>query len=128
METTKRFCESNALTEGLNNISSQLKCLIDMRYHEQVSIEQLSNELNINSSYLGKVFKKCYQVSPVEYLTSCRMCKAKELLLSKEQYKIKDVAELCGYANQYYFSRMFKSIEGISPMEYRKANSSNTNI
>ncbi len=58
-------------------------------------------------------------VTFIDYLTSVRIRKAIELLHSGE-LKIYEIAELTGYANQHYFSNVFKKNLGVSPAEYRR--------
>ena len=57
-------------------------------------------------------------MTPLQYLTRLRIQKAKELLQYLDQ--IGTVAELVGYSDPLYFSRIFKSRTGVSPTEYRK--------
>ena len=54
-----------------------------------------------------------------------RMEKAKELINANPEFYIKDIAALVGYSDQFYFSRVFRSYEGISPSEYILKNEEN---
>jgi two-component system response regulator YesN len=58
----------------------------------------------------------------MQYLTNTRIKIAKSLLTEYSSMKLKDIAEHTGYSNQYYFSRIFKSITNMTPTEYRKHN------
>lgn len=55
----------------------------------------------------------------MQYILSKRICNA-EALLQNTQYNITEIAQIVGYENPLYFSRLFKKIKGISPSEYRK--------
>ncbi len=83
----------------------------------ELTVAQMSDFFNLNSAYMGNVFKKIMGQSIVQYITSLRMEKAKELLTSKE-YKIIQVAEIVGYSDVFYFSKKFKKIYGFSPRDY----------
>jgi two-component system response regulator YesN len=83
----------------------------------ELSVTQISNFFNLNSAYMGNVFKKITGQSVVQYITALRMEKAKELLISKE-YKVIQVAEIVGYSDVFYFSKKFKKIYGFSPRNY----------
>ena len=75
--------------------------------------------VNLHPVYLSRLFKNLKGVSPMEYLTNLRINKAKELILSDSDLSLKEVAEISGYMDQFYFSRIFKTITGKSPSEYK---------
>jgi len=55
----------------------------------------------------------------MEYLTKLRIEKAQELINSNPELILKDIADLVGYSDQLYFSRIFKIITGITPTEFK---------
>jgi YesN/AraC family two-component response regulator len=65
------------------------------------------------------LFKEVTGKSITEFISTIRIERAKELLTSTNN-PIRDIGESVGYADQNYFSRCFKRIEGCSPMKYRK--------
>ena len=79
----------------------------------------LANLSGVSVSYFRRVFKEVYGVSPIQYATTLRIEKAKELLKS-DFSKIGDVAALTGYKNIYHFSKAFKHLVGVSPLEFSK--------
>ena len=62
-------------------------------------------------------------VTPLEYLTGLRMKKAEIMLTSQwtRDYAVGEIAELCGYENALYFSRVFRKHFGCSPSQYGKS-------
>lgn len=80
---------------------------------------QIAESMCVSPSYLSGIFKKTMGVTMVQYLTMVRMEGARELLLESE-YDVKDIAEMVGYHDEYYFSRCFKRQYGLSPMQIRK--------
>ena len=92
-----------------------------MRDHmsEPVSLNSISGQVNLNPAYLCRLFKDTYGQTPIEYLTSIRIEHAMELMHNPD-IKIRNVAELCGYPDQLYFSKVFKEITGHSPTRYRE--------
>ncbi len=91
--------------------------------HKHLSDTELSNERlaqisRISEVYFRKTFKKKYGISPKQYILNLRITKAKELL-SEGICSVGDVAELCGFASPYHFSRCFKDITGKTPSDYR---------
>lgn len=88
-------------------------------YSQEISMDSIANGLNFNSSYLSKMFTKYTGENPSKYLTKLRINKAKYLLANDKNLSIKEVGDLVGYPNQYYFSRIFKMVTGKNPAKYR---------
>lgn len=88
----------------------------------RLSLQWLAQHyLFLNSEYLGKLFRQDTGEKYTQFLTSVRMKKAKELLLSHPTMKIYEVAEQCGFEQDpQYFSNVFKKFYGFTPNEYRK--------
>lgn len=89
-------------------------------YMEDINLELLATNLHFNLSYLGRIFAANTGKSPSKYLTSVRINKAKQLLKYNPELSIQEIGILCGYPNQAYFSRIFKSVTGESPMKMRR--------
>ena len=95
-----------------------VKEYIDTHYAEKITLDQLSEMFSINKFYLERIFKEQFGVSIINYLTNIRITHAKRLL----RFTAKSVEQIgleCGITPLYYFSRIFKLTEGISPSEYR---------
>lgn len=90
--------------------------------HKQISLKELSQMFNISQSYICKLFNKQYQITPIQYLIELKLNRAKILLVTNPDLKVYKVAEMCGYEDQVYFSRVFKKYIGQTPSEYRKQN------
>lgn len=80
-------------------------------------LEQAIRQLPFNYDYLRKLFKKEQGVTPLEYLTQQRMKKAEAMLTAmwSKDFSVSEVAQLCGYDDALYFSRVFKKYFGVSP-------------
>ncbi|MEK8129993.1 ABC transporter substrate-binding protein [Paenibacillus filicis] len=86
-------------------------------FRTPVTLEALADILDCNSRQLLRMFKSRMKTSPIDYLIRVRMDKAKELLLGTD-LTLKEIAEHVGYPDSYYFSRMFKKYEGVSPRSF----------
>lgn len=92
---------------------------IHRNFHHKLALGQLASLAGFTPTSYSREFKKLMGVSPIEYLTSCRVHYAKRLLLSTHQ-TVKQVSSACGFGNEFYFSRVFKQEVGISPAYYRR--------
>lgn len=97
--------------------SSQI--YLEEHYKEKVTLEQLGIISSTNPFYLQKQFKRYIGQSPNEYLIYLRMTNAKRLMRTTH-LSIGEIASEVGIDNHNYFTRRFKSEEGLTPQEYRK--------
>jgi two-component system response regulator YesN len=74
----------------------------------------------VNPPYLARVFKRFAGVAPVRYIRELRIAAARKLLEQEPRLEIKQVADLVGYPDPGYFSRVFRQAAGMSPLEYRQ--------
>lgn len=85
---------------------------------ELLSIAELSKMCGISPEYFRSIFKNYFGVSPVHYINSLKITRAKELLES-EMYSVNEAAIQSGYTDMSHFSREFKKAVGICPSQYR---------
>ncbi len=71
----------------------------------------------LSRDHARRLFVERVGVSPVRYLTDLRMGRAKELL--QMGFSVKETADKVGIPDQYYFSRLFKKTQGVSPSVFR---------
>lgn len=104
--------------ESPRSYAEQASELIMQLYAEDISLQSVANRINVNASYLSRVFKQETGENFVSFLTRLRMEKAKNML-KERNVKVYEVAERVGYPNTAYFSKLFKKLCGMSPEEYR---------
>ncbi len=86
---------------------------------ELISLESVSEAVNLNSSYFSSLFKKNCNKGFFEYLLDLRITEAKRLLANSD-FSIGEIAQMVGYRDPKHFSRVFKKACQIKPIEYRK--------
>lgn len=96
----------------------QLREYIWKNMAKPLTLQQICKHFGVSQPYVSKFFRKYEGTSFGNYLTKIRIQKAKELLRYNKDILIKDVAYMVGYSDQFYFSRIFRSMEGVSPSEY----------
>ncbi|MCR8744037.1 response regulator transcription factor [Romboutsia lituseburensis] len=92
---------------------------INENIEKKLSLDLLSKIVNMNESYLSRIFKEELDVTISEYIKNTRLEKSKELL-KKENFRVKDAALSVGIHDQLYFSRLFAKKFNITPSEYRE--------
>ena len=91
--------------------------LMEQCYARHITREELARLANMSPSHYSFVFKREIGKSPLELLTEIRLRHAKKQLLFSDR-KLRDIAESVGYRNEFYFSRQFKQVIGISPKQF----------
>ena len=94
---------------------------IDEHYmDEDISLNTAANVANVSSNHFSALFSQNMGQTFIEYLTSLRMNKAKELLRCTGM-RSSEIAGKIGYKDAHYFSYLFKKTQGMTPSDYRKA-------
>ena len=94
---------------------------IDSHYmDEEISLNTVANVANVSSNHFSALFSQNMGQTFIEYLTSLRMSKAKELLRCTGM-RSSEIAGEIGYKDAHYFSYLFKKTQGMTPSDYRKA-------
>lgn len=92
-----------------------------------VSLDWISDQIHVSSSYLSHKFKKDMGISLTDYKNQIRIIKAKQLLLNTPM-KMYEVAQDSGFSDYRYFSQVFKKISKMTPSEYKKKLSSSRQL
>lgn len=92
---------------------------IDTHIGEKITLNSIATQINMNESYISRLFKSETGMNIIHYINMIKMEKAKELLKEKNMI-VKDVAYALGFEEQSYFNRMFNKYFGINPKEYKK--------
>lgn len=84
------------------------------------ALDEVIRDMPFHYDYLRKLFKKEVGVSPLEYMTNLRMKNAETLLSAMwtNEYSITEIAQMCGFSDSLYFSRVFKKHFGCAPSTY----------
>jgi len=97
----------------------QLKQYILTHSQEDISLESLARKVGLSPIYISKIFKEKQGINYIDFLTECRIEKAKELIRDTDK-SIKEITFEVGYHDPNYFSKVFKKLCNMSPKEYRK--------
>lgn len=111
--------QANAQNEPMRQIVTHVKNYIDTHYFDDLSLSQLAQRFSVDDSYLSRTFKQVVGCNLMIYLSTVRVERAKELM-AQGKHNITEIAQLVGYNDYAYFSRVFKKLAGVSPKVYRE--------
>lgn len=103
-------------SDVLYKVINYLNC----NYTEKITLDDVASHVYLSRTYLSKIFKEEIGDSFTNYINNLRIDKSKQYLLD-ERIPLVDVANLVGFDDQSYFSKVFKKIVGTSPMKYRES-------
>jgi YesN/AraC family two-component response regulator len=118
---------SNFIDNIVKNVNSEIKPTystavsravfwIEEHYKEEISLEICAGEVGLSYTHLSRIFKKETSFSFSEYLNRFRLSRAK-ILLAEKRLPIKQIIEEAGFTSYNYFFKVFKDVEGITPLE-----------
>lgn len=109
----------NKQAEHSVGIIENAKEYIDSNFSKDISLEDVSQRVNISPYYFSRIFREETGQTFIEYLTGIRIERAKELL-REQRYTMKEICAEIGYSDPNYFSRSFKKNVGVTPTEYKE--------
>lgn len=112
-------CMPASYESGYDDMVIGVKRQFENHYSQSYTLTELSKQYNISPSALSHRFSAATGMSVMEYLLSCRMASAKQMLAGTKM-SIGEIVERCGFSDNSNFSRTFKSLNGMSPSDFRK--------
>ena len=125
-----KLAEKDQVSTEDSLTAQQILAELDKAIDSSVSIDEICDRLFISRSKLIREFKKYYHITPHAYLVNQKIAFSK-MLLQNTTHSIKSIANHLGFADEHYFSNVFKSKTNMTPSEYRKSRSnlvSNTDV
>lgn len=105
----------NPHRESIEKMLADLNANLDSK----LTVKEMANIVGLCERRFRQVFETITGLSPIKYIELLRMRTA-EALLNNTKYTINEISLSLGYTNQFYFSKAFKKVYGISPSQYRK--------
>ena len=93
-----------------------------MRQHLQdnLSLDQLARETDYSRAHFLRMFRATTGKTPHQYLTQCRIERARSMLLEAEKISLTDIAAWCGFSSQSHLTRVFRKHVGVTPGEFMR--------
>ena len=98
----------------------EIKLYMEENHSRSLTLEDIASRFNLNKYQLARTFQQLSGISPLQYLISCRMDAAKQLLVTTDM-PVAEVAQATGYKSATQFQAAFKKAVGKTPRQYRTA-------
>lgn len=105
-------------TDALQDYARRGDSFIQQNYSRDISVEAVAAHVGVSRSYLHRAFRSVFGCAPGAYLTDYRLDRASQLL-RHSGLSVGAVAASVGFADPFYFSRLFRRRMGMSPSDYR---------
>ncbi|HAG69998.1 MAG TPA: hypothetical protein DCL38_08495 [Lachnospiraceae bacterium] len=102
---------------GKDRLIASIQKYIEENLNGRLQLNEVAEVFGLSPAYLSSIFKKNAEIGFSEFVNTKKIEKAKELLLNRDM-KIYEVSDALGFESSYYFSRVFKKVEGMSPRDY----------
>jgi AraC-like DNA-binding protein len=124
LDVYKKYLTENKNSRKIPLWAKELKEIIQDQIDTNLSLSlrEVSQSLNVHPAYLSREFSKYFDdLSFGDYIRKLRIEKAQQMLVASD-HSIAEIGYLTGFSDQSHFTRIFKKISGVSPLEYRKKN------
>lgn len=95
-----------------------VQALLRAHLHETLNLDELAAAFNLSRFHFAKTYRDLTGQAPIEAFIQMKMAHACRLL-DESQLEVRQIAEQLGYADPYYFSRLFRRVVGLAPSHYR---------
>jgi len=106
-------------SKELLKISSVID-FMEQNFDKQISLSELANRAFTSKSTFSRAFKRITNCTPIDYLIKLRIEKAADMMVEDIKISVINSAMKSGFDNSSYFTRKFKAVIGMTPMEYLK--------
>jgi len=101
-----------------SNVVYKVMEYVKSHYDQKISLDDIAQNVYLSRTYLSSIFKEETGQSLYTYINNLRVEKSKRYLLD-DAIKLVDIAGLCGFEDQSYFTKVFKRTTGESPKKFR---------
>ncbi len=115
------FWEKGLIYADRSMLSIRIERYVASHLTEDLQIDDLCKEFFISRNALYRLFKTQFHLPVKEYVLQKRIRHAKKVLLQQPQLSVAEVAALCGFSDCNYFIRIFKKMNEITPLQFKKS-------
>ncbi|MCM3783327.1 helix-turn-helix domain-containing protein [Neobacillus mesonae] len=101
-----------------NGTIKEIVKYVEQHYADELSLQEIASRYHISREYVSRKFKQEYGINFSDFITEYRIERAR-MLMQNPHLKLVQIAQMVGFQDVKYFSKVFKKLTGISPKEYR---------
>lgn len=116
---SKLMNNEKKITVHKSYFQSAYEYILNNFQDKELSVSTVAEKSDITRGHLYKIFKEKLNLSPIQFITRCRI-EESLLLLRSTELSINDISSAVGFKDPYYFSNVFKKTVGVSPSDYRQ--------
>ncbi|WP_238652616.1 helix-turn-helix domain-containing protein [Paenibacillus piscarius] len=109
----------SARTVKERNPMAEIIRYIGQNYPSDLSLQEIAGKFQVSREYISRRFKQEHGINFSDYIVTVRIEKAK-LLMQNPNLKLAQIADMVGFHDVKYFSKVFKKLTGYSPKDYRE--------
>lgn len=102
-----------------DDLAAEIMQYMQNNYHTNFTMQDLAHRFNFHPVHIIRCMKNSYHVTPIQALTTIRLEKSKELLLTTVM-SVQDISEAVGFSSCSYFIKQFKAVYHTTPAQYRQ--------
>jgi transcriptional regulator GlxA family with amidase domain len=114
----EKFSLSEKKQSNVNDLVEMAINYMQDNLAQMLTLADIARFINISAPHLSSVFRKKTGFAPIEYFLHLKVQKACQFLVFTD-LRINEISEKLGMEDQFYFSRMFRKLMGVSPNHYR---------
>lgn len=114
------FLNVSDLYDG-HEIVRKVLLYIEEHYTEDIGIDAIADHIGLSKGYVQTLFKKEMGRTIGQYICEMRIIKARVLMMQEQDLKAFEVAKRCGFESPSYFGKVFKSVMGMTPDQYKRS-------
>ena len=118
LENLLQLCDFHPTLPELERIYPAI-VLVNDHFQEHLTVEQMAVECAMSSATFYRVFRQTVKKTPMQYLDEYRLKQAARILLLEDQ-ALSQIAQRCGFCDEFHLSRNFKRLYGMSPRQYKQ--------
>ena len=116
----RAFTSYRSLSNGYIDSIQKAVSFMEEHFAEQITLGEIRRQVNMNLCYFCEVFQREIGTSPWNYLLRLRLDRVKGMLTDSDR-PIAEIANICGFCDQSYMTRLFKKYEAVTPRQFRNA-------
>ena len=109
----------NKYSNAPDDLAAEIMQYMQNHYHTSFTMQDLARKFNFHPVHMIRCMKNSYHVTPIQALTTIRLEKGKELLLTTAM-SVQDISEAVGFSSCSYFIKQFKAAYHTTPSQFRQ--------